>query len=371
MKPRRRIEGWFSLAVLVAVLGLALVAQSLRDKPHGESHSVTSAEGDGRRGYFLLLQELGFQPLEWRSAPGKLPRGENLLWLPRRPEPWRPREETEPGPDQPNLLPGHALSNYRNFVADGGTLVAAASDTLLEFLKEELGIAAVDEVSLRAQGERSKHSVRLESGEQLALELDERGLMHPFPAHSPWRELWIVENEESEHGPEDLAAAEIPYGAGRVVLLADDSFLDNDELRKEQNALAGVRLVEQLARGGRLYFDEYALGTWEPESALSLSASPQVFLFSAHALALLVLFLWARAYARAFPRDPPPRARASPLERAEALARLWKSSGRTRLAAQALRAAAQRWSGPRSAAAELEALAIELERKGKGRGARG
>jgi hypothetical protein len=121
-----------------------------------------------------------------------------------------------------------------------------------------------------------------------------------------------------------------------------------------------VRLVEQLGRGGQLFFDEYCLGTWEPESALALSASPRVFLLSVHALALLLLFVWAHAFARAFPRDPPPLGATSPLERAEALARVWRSSGRTQLAVRALRRAAGARQA-RKSAAELEALARELE----------
>ena len=94
----------------------------------------------------------------------------------------------------------------------------------------------------------------------------------------------MLEQEQGEDGPENLVAVEFDCGAGRVVLLSEDDFLDNDSIGKQQHALAGVRLLEQLARGGQLYFDEYCLGNWEPESTLSLVASPRVFLLGAHLL---------------------------------------------------------------------------------------
>jgi hypothetical protein len=193
-------------------------------------------------------------------------------------------------------------------------------------------------------------------------------VLRPFPAGSPWRELWLLEKQPGESGAEALVAVELPCGSGRVVLLSEDGFLDNSRIGKEQHALAGVRLVEQLARGGALYFDEYCLGLWEPTSALALSASPRVFLLTAHALLLLLLFVWARSFARAFPRDPPPRATTSPLERAQALARIWKQSGRTQLAVRALRRAAGQKPVRKSAATELEALARGLEAPSPPRG---
>jgi hypothetical protein len=213
--------------------------------------------------------------------------------------------------------------------------------------------------------------VRLDTGEELELELDAARVLRPFPAGSPWRELWMLENKAGEQGPENLVAVEFPCGAGRVVLLSEDGFLDNGEIRKAQHALAGVRLLEQLARGGQLLFDEYCLGTWEPESALALAASPRVFLIGVHALALLLLFVWARSFARAFPRDPPPLAAASPLERAEALARIWKSGRRTRLAVRALRREAEARRQRPARRAELERLARELEAPQGRKAARG
>jgi hypothetical protein len=365
---RRRIEGWFSLGVLLLVVGLALLAQGLRDDPEARVRSVTSTADAGRRGFFLLLQELGYEPVEWRRAPGELPRGEHLLYLPEWPVPWAPGKADENAEPQPNLLPSHGLEHYRDFVEQGGTLIAPLSEDMVDFLKDDLGLADAEGLVFRKNGKREQRRVRLESGETLELSLDLALVLQPFPAGSPWRELWMLEKDQGEVGAEYLVAAELPLGAGRVVLLSEDKFLDNSEIGKAQHALAGVRLVEQLGRGGGLYFDEYCLGLWEPESALALSASPRVFLLSAHALALLALFVWARAFARAFPRDPPPLAATSPLERAEALARLWKSSGRSEAAARALRRAAGARHVRKATAGELESLARSLEDPSAARG---
>jgi hypothetical protein len=358
---KRRVEGWFSLVVLLVVVGLAFVARGLREEPPPHAGSAASTRGDGRRGFFLLLQELGFAPQEWRSAPGKLPRGEHLLWMPARPRSWTPAEGGGSGVGAPGLLPEHGLEHYRSFVEQGGTLIAPFDEEMLEFLRDDLELPGVEGLQLAQAGARETRRVRLESGEELELVIDPARALRPFQAGSSARELWVLENQPGGNGPEALEAVELPFGAGRVVLLGEDGFLDNERLRDAQHALAGVRLVEQLARGGQVLFDEYCLGLWEPQSAFSLSASPPVFLFSAHALALLVLFVWARSFARAFPRDPPPLAVASPLERAEALARLWKSGGRQRLAARALGRAATARPARRQAAGELEALAREIE----------
>ncbi len=366
---RRRIEGWFSLLVLLLVIGLALVAQGLHEDPEAHEHSVTSTAEDGRRGFYLLAQELGFAPVEWRRAPGELPRGEHVLWLPERPTPWSPNSHVE-GPDaaQPNLLPGHALLNYRRFVEEGGTLVAPLGEGMLAFLKDDFGLPAAASLALLGSGERELRQVRLDSGEQLGLELDVAAVLRPLEAGSAWRELWMLEHKTGEQGGENLVAVESSCGAGRVVLLSEDAFLDNGAIAKGQHALAGVRLLEQLTRGGQLLFDEYCLGDWQPESALALTASARVFLLSAHALALLLLFVWARSFARAFPRDPPPLLAASPLERAESLARIWRGSGRLQLAARALRHAAQEKRVRKSTAAELEALARQIEAPPAARG---
>ncbi len=357
---RMRLEGWFSLIVLLLVLGLALVARGLHEDPEAHAHSVTSTEKDGRRGFFLLAQELGFAPVEWRRAPGELPRGEHVLWLPERPRAWRPEGIKEgPQADLPSVLPNHGLENYRRFVEEGGTLVAPLNEDLLEFLSDDFGLSAAEGLELAPAHARERRRVRLDSGETLELELS--AALRPLEAGSPGRELWLIEKQPGEKGPEDLAAVEFACGAGRVVLLGEDAFLDNGAIGKSQNALAGVRLLEQLARGGQLLFDEYCLGDWQPESTLALTASPRVFLLSAHALALLVLFAWARSFARAFPRDPPPLAATSPLERAESLARSWKAGGRPQLGVRALRRAAEGKRVRRTTAGELEALARQLE----------
>jgi len=366
---RRRIEAWVSLGVLLLVVGLAILAEGLREDPEAHAHSVTNTSDDGRRGYFLLLQELGFAPSEWRRAPRELPLGEHILWLPERPHPWQPKERSgEGGESDLDPLPGHGLEHYQRFVDQGGTLIAPLSAEMFNFLREDLELPGIESVRLPGAGTRESRRIRLESGEMLDLELDMSWAMNPFAAGSPGRELWLLEKKEGERGGESIVAAEFPCGAGRVVLLAEDRFLDNSRLGESQHALAGVRLVEQLSRGGQLLFDEYCLGAWEPESALALTASPRVFLFSAHAIVLLALFVWGQAFARAFPRDPPPLATASPLERAEALARIWRSSGRPQLAARALRRAAEAKRTRKSTAAELEALARELEAPSKRRG---
>jgi hypothetical protein len=121
----------------------------------------------------------------------------------------------------------------------------------------------------------------------------------------------------------------VPVGSGQLVLLGDDSFLANEKLRERDHALFAVRLAEEFARGGRILFDEYALGLWQPRTAITLLGSEHLLLATLQIVALLLLALWRSAWAREFPRDPRPLESASPLLRARALASLLARAGRT------------------------------------------
>ncbi len=348
----RRFEAWTSLVLLLLVVALALLAQTFTSAPNQLAKSVASTDDDGRRALLLVLQELGLHPAGWVRAPGSLPRGEHLVWLPQAPTPWHAHDEeagTSASKDKPaaprgTTLASHGLGHYRRFVEEGGTIVCALDAELRTFLETELGLEGLSDVALLPRGDDAPVRVRLGSGEELELELASDQAFRPLGADSPGRELWVARCGP-DNAPRELPLAiALPLGAGRVVVLADDSFVRNDALQKRQNALAAVRLCEELGREGEVLFDEYALGVWEPESALGLSFSPRIALFSLHALALLALFVWSRAVSRAFPRDPLPLDAVSPLERARAQARLWRAAGRSSapLAARARGASAPR-----------------------------
>jgi hypothetical protein len=366
--------GVLALAVVLALLPLVLERTSV--PAHG---SVDSPKDDGRQGLFLTLEELGFKPQRWNQPPGRLPHGAHVLWLAAAPEPWiqkvakvdaareddekssdrAPEADTKPaganatrigsdatpiGPDAtPPELALRALRQYRSFVEQGGTIVIGFSERAKHFLSDELHVDEVADVELDAKapaGERVVHT----AGDRLTVAWPAAATFRtPLDHVSDEDVLWT--GERADAGEPDVLALKLSIGTGRLVLLADDRFLDNAHLRERDHALLAVRLAEELrTKGSALLFDESALGARKNTSAVELALSPRFVLVSAHLALLALLFVWARAWVSAFPRDPEPLARISPISRARARAALYERARRyDLLAAMLRRGAVRRW----------------------------
>lgn len=355
MSPR--FEKALAGAVLALLVLLAVTAQFLTPGDEPKAGSAASSEPEGRRALLLLLRELGFRSEIWSEAPGALPRGGGLVWMarapskpftlelpavPELPEPSgegdasETEQTTEPAPDpdtetsaaaaSPAALGLRATSHYRRFLEEGGTMVLHFDDRARKFLVEELGLAACEDVHASRVAVAGVRHVRDHRGEELEIQVEEGGVLLPPPAGSVGEALWWGGAASAEG--EDVLATMVPVGSGQLVLLGDDSFLSNEKLRDHDHALFAVRLAEEFARGGRILFDEYALGLWRPRTALTLLASPSLLLATLQIAALLLLALWSAAWVREFPRDPRALESASPLNRARALASLLARAGR-------------------------------------------
>jgi hypothetical protein len=235
----------------------------------------------------------------------------------------------------------HAFSHYRRFVEEGGTIVVAASDKARHFLVDGLGFEACGSLTKDAGLSSGVQGIRTRTGDLVTIDLVMEHLFESLDPNGAARELWTAADPDSR-GPlnasgEQPFAVAIPEGSGSVVLLASDAFLANRSIGAHDHALAAVRLAEDLGRGGRILFDEYALGLWQPETALGIAFSPKLLLASLHAILLLGLFAWMQAFVRAFPRDPEPYELFSPLLRARAFAALFVRAGRPEALARLLR----------------------------------
>ncbi|HZO10200.1 MAG TPA: hypothetical protein VFC77_12525 [Myxococcota bacterium] len=347
----RRLEKILAGAVLLLLVVLAVAAQILTPGEEPLAGSAASAAPEGRRALLLLLRDLGYPSEIWSEAPAMLPRGGGLLWMaqvPAKPlalddeepepdaeEPEPDVEETPPEPDpepaaerapSPASLGLRASSHYRRFLEEGGTIVLRFDDEARKFLIEELGLAACEDVHASRVAAAGLRRVRDHRGENLEIEVEEGGVLLPPPAGSSGEALWWGGAESAEG--EDVLATMVPVGSGQLVLLGDDACLSNERLREHDHALLAVRLTEHFARDGRILFDEYALGLWRPRTAITLLASPSLWLATAQVVALLFLALWSAAWVREFPRDPRALESASPLLRARALAALLARAGR-------------------------------------------
>jgi len=433
----RRIDKTIGLAVIALAIVLALLPLVLGSAPDEVAGSVASNAPDGRRALFLVLGELGFAPEAWNEPPGRLPRGDPLVWLAAAPREWSERQPSRRSPfarddeshrserdrardehkaagrddardekknadtqradvdherksardepkhaanergearderstperekrdangeeredadrssssartsdEVPAALRMHALSHYRRFVEEGGALVMRYDERARHFLCDELGFDELRELALDASSPPGVRHVRTERGDELDVDWPKGAcLVRPSP-NAPIEPLWTAARSDGET---EILAVSARIGAGEIVLLGDDAFLDNAHLREHEHALLAVRLAEEANRGARILFDEYALGLWRPETASGLASSPRLFLISAHLVLLVLLFTWAAAWTKTFPRDPPPLARVSPLARARARAALFERAGRyDRLAAMLREGSLRRWS---------------------------
>jgi hypothetical protein len=346
-----------SNALALILLGaLLLIGSLLTLLPGGgarSSGSVRSTEEDGRRALYLLFEELGYQVAGWNQAPGYLPRGSDVLYLPDTPE-------TPPGyASRPGASRLRDPRHYLRFVEEGGTLITPVDgDAHFEFLAEELGLGPVRELVLDRSGgddDRVTH-VTLVSGERLKLEWKPSATFQALSVTSP---VELLAMDDEGRG----LALRLAVGRGSVVLLAPaDEWLNNDQIENGDHALFIVRLIEECASSGRILFDEYVLGGWVPDSPIALAFGPASFAFSLHLILWGLLALWMVVWARPFPRDPQPLSQVSALVRAQGFAGMIANAKRWNLLARMLKAGVLRRLSARAGRAGADGDApLELD----------
>lgn len=341
MTRSRGIERWLGLLILGGCMLVAMLALGGGEGVPPQDASSASVAPAGRGALYALLRELGLPAREWRRPPGELPKRPALLWLPRAPDGDMPRPA--PGPGGPaRIAPRtesvprtgvHDLAYYLDFLEAGGTLLMTAGAGTTRFLVDDLELEPPPELASFDDQKADAWNLTTSSGEHLRVTA-----ARPFEtpdASGGYRVHWTVDDGAGSK-PFLLSIA---VGAGRVALLADDRCASNAKIGEGQNALAAVRVLEELDPGSTILFGEYELGRWDAPSTVSLALGPATVLVTLHALALLALFAWGRGHARAFPRDPEPHEMFSPLQRAQGLAGAFDRSGRhADLAALARRA---------------------------------
>jgi len=316
-----------NLGIALAVLmGCAiLLSQMLGDDVASQSKSAQSKTSSGRRGAVLLLDALGHGADDWRQAPGAIPRTTAMVWMPRAPS---IESDTDGGALLGDL---HDPLVYYDFAEQGGVLVLAATAEAESFLVEQLELNEFDGAVERddVYPGRGLRTVRLPAtGEELTLEWfdDEpfRGAQEPLEYLYP----------DASGRP---LAISLEVGNGRVVVMGDDGFLDNDRIGQQDHGLFLARFVEEFAPGGPILFDEYSLGRWAPMSASELAFTSPYKSVSWHLLVILLVFVWRQAWVREFPRDPRAIERLSALARARSSASLFQRAGRWSLLGAQLR----------------------------------
>ena len=334
------------LAILVVLVVFGLLLEMLPSSSSGPWGSVLDDSTHGRSVAFALLRELGFETKPWSDSPGELPDGGGLLVLER--PPGRPPgyavpgdedgvDAEEPRPTEPIHGPGARRLrdplHYVRFVEQGGVLLLGSDGRTLDLLADVFALSAAQELTRLSTESAPGDTVRFAGGEELVTAWRPD---HHFAAPARDSGFAVV----LEDAFENALAVRHELGRGSILLLADGlDFLDNRQVDEQGNALFLVRLIEAFAHpGDTIWFDEYVLGGWTPDTALELAFAPGNFVFTTHLLALLALLVWSSAWAREFPRDPPAIGTLSAIVRARGFAGMLTRARRWDLLARMLRA---------------------------------
>lgn len=319
------VQKWLNIGLAVSLLLFVLFVQSI--EPSGttdeEDPSLANYDDPGRRAGYLLLEQLGFGVEPWQLPPSSLPRGGATLVMPGVPRSVFGRESSADLPDSPladteghqSSLDIHLPIHYRRFLDGGGVLFASGEEGMLDFLAAELEIPEVRDLT---RIEADSNETVLASGDELVVECSwefDAALPDTFSA-------WAVGTNGEPH------VVSLGVGRGELVLFADNNVLSNVALRDGDEGLFLVRAIEEFDRSGRILFDEYSLGRWNPMSQTAVALSDRFRQLTVQFLVLLALFVWRLGWVGRFPRDPEPFELLSPLSRVRAQAHLIERAGR-------------------------------------------
>lgn len=359
MNAKSNVKAWISGGVVLMLVVLPIVLTTGARSGSERAGSIGSTDPEGRRAFALLLGRTGVSAEGWRQVPAALPRGAHGVWhaqgdgrdtdfvemldedepeVDESSEDETTGEESDSDTDSKDSgLPSvgmHAPEHYTMFLESGGTLFVEGRSGI-DFLRDDLELEDAAGLELAVLEDDGPRRIRLASGE--VLEIDADLGFAPLDPSSSARDIAVV--IDPDDAGEMPYAIEIPVGAGRVIVIADPRPLDNVAIGEFDHALLAVRLAEIVPPGGRLLFDEYALGLWQPEGMVSVAMRPNVVLATLHAVLLVLVWSWMRAMPRAFPRDPEPLDSFSPVLRARAQARMFERARRPEMLAPAARAA--------------------------------
>ena len=369
-----RLANGIVVGLLVFILMAGAYLKGGDASPDPELPSVFSAEGRGRNVSFELLSHLGFNAQAWTGAPGDLPQSPSLLLATHAPVAPEHYEAAESKASGPSFDGSYAPSHYRGFVEQGGTLVLNAGSDKWGFLERQFDVmlepastveVAFDDLESIVPAESEEAAMGGSFGTDVDSRRDYFRRSESFEAElrgagsglEPLTLNWEFEGLPVEPRdfepllttPEgDWVMASLSVGKGHLVLSESDFFFDNDFIERDQNALLVVRLAERFALDRNVYFDEYSLGGWTPESPLDMAFSLPARPLSVHLVLLMLLVFWSAGWVRWFPRDPAPLGAISAGMRARGLAGLLQGRRRWELLAQMLRQGVLRRLGRRT-----------------------
>jgi hypothetical protein len=318
-----RLFSWLLLFALFGVFGAVVYfvlqarVEAGREMPH---YSVYSEEPDGLAETARFVRKLGWEPVALTRPVQQLgagPAARLLVMI-----------EPQSGVPLPGGETGIGRLEARTllrWVADGNTLLLCGRHS--DALHRELGVglttdltAAEDESARAADlGEAGAYTAAID---RLLIEgRDELTAPKGLP-------LWWVDQR--------VGAVLLRHGRGRVLMVADPSWLARRGLARTDNALLLYNILRRDARDGRVYFDEYHHGLrsgggfW---GYLNYHGQHWALLPVVAALAVAV---WSMVIRLGPPVSPPSVQQTDAVDYASALARIYQGAGVRHLLADSL-----------------------------------
>lgn len=278
-------------AIFLALLLFLLLFLGSTDGAGGMEDSARNRNYEGRRGLAALFEDLGYETEVWTGAPGALPRGRELLWLPHPPV----------SADREIAADGdlYDVMHYRHFLEAGGSMILPHRQSE-KFLVDHLHIDAFAGISSWVTSGRFRAP-------------DDEYVLHS-----------------------DDRVIELTVGRGRLMVHTLDQWgLSNAGLRSADSARVAFDMVAELHQQGPILFDDSAL-TWVVPGTFDSIFGARLAPFTALLLIWLAVFTWRRAWVGPFPKDEVEETALSPLSRAQSRASLYMRGKRPELSGQQL-----------------------------------
>jgi hypothetical protein len=313
-----RFVSWLLVLLLFAgyVTATIAVLRARIDAGKGvPDYSIYSEERNGLGEIARLIHRIGWQPVPLtRHVNPAMHRG-LLITIEPQGGSLLPGEEHELGESE--------AAGLLRWVGEGNTLVVCSGQNtaLSRALDVMLSTEGPDDDDTPHQlepDEAGRYTVHLDS-----IEVEGRHALHSDRGLTLWRQ---------DARP---AALLLRYGEGRVILIADPSFLTRRRLHQGADNLLFLASVAALhARDGRIYFDEYHHGIRSSGGFWGyLEYHGQRVVLVPVVLAVL-MGVWAVAV-RLGPAKPTPRSvHADAVDYASAAARIYQRAGARRLVAR-------------------------------------
>ena len=285
-----------ALVILVGIGGL-VATDSSADDVRGVTVSSLAAGPEGAKALYLLLGHVGLRTSRWTDADYEdLPKG--TLWV---------------LTDRP--LPSLTVLALRSWLAAGNTLVGAPG-AVAPLMRDK---------KLKLETDETAAALTALGGERLQVEKAE---MLEYP--SPPEEVLV----KASTG--DPVVARWKIGEGRLIVLGIASAVRNGKIGLADNGRFFARLALDL--GGAQIFDEVQTGLGDTGLWLWLGQVPYRAAIW-HALAALLLAVWALWPRRVAPDAPSDLRRRATMEHLQAVARFWERAKDPRLPLDEIQAA--------------------------------